>query len=159
MRTGHASGFTLIELMVVVALLSIVAFLAIPNLFGLVRDNQVQAQAEEMNAMLQYARSESVIRRRPVNVNIDTATGEVDVTSAGVILRASTFDATGVDFTSSHPQLIYRANGTSTIGDFRASFCRDGISEKAYVISVINSGRSTLHPQGLSEDGTALGGC
>ena len=83
MRTGHASGFTLIELMVVVALLSVLAFLAVPNLFSLIRDNQVQAQAEEMNAMLQYARSESVIRRRQVDVNIDTATGEVDVRSGG----------------------------------------------------------------------------
>lgn len=159
MRNGHASGFTLIELMVVVALLAVLAFLAVPNLFGLIRDNQVQAQAEEMNAMLQYARSESVIRRRQVDVNIDTATGEVDVRSGGQILRTSTFDATGVDFTSSHPQLIYRANGTSTIGGFRASFCRDGIAEKAYVLSVINTGRATLHPQGLDENNTALGGC
>lgn len=156
MRTGHANGFTLVELMVVLALLSVLAFLAVPNLFGLIRDNQVQAEAEEMNAMLQYARSESLIRRRQVDVNIDTATGEVDIRSGGEILRSSTFDATGVDF--SHPQLIYRANGTSTIGDFRALFCRDGIAEKAYVLSVINSGRATLYPQG-SENGTALGGC
>ena len=159
MRTGRIKGFTLIELMIVLSLLAILAFLAIPGLVGLIRDNQVQAQSEEMNAMLQYARSESLIRRRPINVDIDTATGEVRVLNGVAVLRTATFVASGVDFTSSHPQLTYRANGTSTIGDFRATFCHDNLSVKGYVISVINSGNATLHPQGRSEDGTALGGC
>lgn len=159
MRTGHARGFTLIELMVVLALLSAVAFLAIPNFFGLIRDNQVQAQAEEMNAMLQYARSEALIRRRAVNVQIDDGTGEVDVVSGGETLRSSTFAATGVDFNVSHPLIVYRPNGTSNIGDFNATFCRDSLGARGYVITVENSGRSTLHPQGLNEDGIALGGC
>ncbi|MFN3581509.1 MAG: GspH/FimT family pseudopilin [Pseudomonas sp.] len=159
MRTGHARGFTLVELMIVLVLLAIIAFIAIPNFVGLIRDNQVQAQAEEMNAMLQYARSEALIRRRPVNVQIDTASGKVDVLAGAQTLRSATLAAANVTFSASHPLIAYRPNGTSTIGDFRATFCRDSLGERGYVISVVNSGRSTLHPQGRSEDGTSLGGC
>jgi|TARA_R110001592_G_scaffold159582_2_gene391166 prepilin-type N-terminal cleavage/methylation domain-containing protein len=159
MCTRHIKGFTLIELMIVLSLLAVLAFLAIPSFVGLIRDNQVQAQSEEMNAMLQYARSESLIRRRAINVEINAASGEVEVLTGVEILRTATFDTNGVDFISSHPLLTYRPNGTSTIGDFRATFCRDNLGNKGYVISVTNSGLSTLHPQGKSEDGTALGGC
>tara|TARA_B100000749_G_scaffold192317_2_gene149154 strand:+ start:819 stop:1310 length:492 start_codon:yes stop_codon:yes gene_type:complete len=159
MPSGREKGFTLIELMIVVALVAVMALVAIPSFVGLIRDNQVQAQAEEFNSLLQYARSESVIRRRAVNVDINAGTGLVDVIASGETLRSTTLNTNGIAITSTHPLLSFRPNGTSTINAYRAVFCRDGLAEKAFVVTVVGSGRATMHPRGRDESGNALGGC
>lgn len=159
MPSGREKGFTLIELMIVVALVAVMALVAIPSFVGLIRDNQVQAQAEEFNSLLQFARSESVIRRRAVNVDINTGTGLVDVLASAETLRSTTLNTNGISISATHPLLSYRANGTSTINNFRAVFCRDGLADKAFVVTVIGSGRATMHPRGRDEFGNALGGC
>lgn len=66
-------GFTLVELMIVVALVAITATIAVPNFNNLIQNNRVQSQAEDLNALFQYARSESAIRKRSVTVSIDEA--------------------------------------------------------------------------------------
>jgi type IV fimbrial biogenesis protein FimU len=57
MTPGSSKGFTLVELMIVIALLVILSVIAVPGFNTLVRDNRIQSQAEEFNALLQYARS------------------------------------------------------------------------------------------------------
>ena len=60
---SNSTGFTLIELLIIVVLLAIMASFAIPNFKQLTERNELQSAAEELNAMLQYARSEAVSRR------------------------------------------------------------------------------------------------
>lgn len=57
-----AQGFTLIEMLVVVALLGIFLAIAAPSFAGLIRSNKVQAAADELVTVLQYARSEAITR-------------------------------------------------------------------------------------------------
>lgn len=61
-RTSRSrqAGFTLIELMVTIAVLAIVMAIAIPNFRGLINSNRLTTQANELVATLQYARSEAV---------------------------------------------------------------------------------------------------
>ncbi len=70
MRSRHPSGFTLIEVLVVIALLGIVTALAAPGFASLVQNNRVQAAAGELQRALYYARSEAM--SRGVNVIVTT---------------------------------------------------------------------------------------
>ncbi len=66
LRPKGMRGFTLVELVITLALLSIVATIAAPNLMQLVRNNQVQAKADELKTFLQYARGQAVTTRKPM---------------------------------------------------------------------------------------------
>lgn len=66
--TGRKSGFTLIELVIVVALIAIVAAVAVPSYTTLVANNQVTSTTNTLVGFLSYARSEAVKRGRTVNI-------------------------------------------------------------------------------------------
>lgn len=69
MRMWHKnSGFTLVELMIVVALLVIVATMAVPSFQGLIESNRLKSTTNDVLGTLNYARSEAVRRGEPVEV-------------------------------------------------------------------------------------------
>jgi type IV fimbrial biogenesis protein FimT len=59
-------GFTLVELMVTVAVMAILAVVALPSLRGLVNSNRLRAGANETIAVLQAARMEAIRSNRRV---------------------------------------------------------------------------------------------
>lgn len=71
-RSLRLSGFTLVELMVTIAILAIVAALGTPSLVNIIRDNRVTAQANDIAALLTMARSEAVKRRNTAFVVVDS---------------------------------------------------------------------------------------
>lgn len=66
-RTG-AAGFTLLELMVTVAILAIVAALAAPSFAAMFKTNRARSVASELMAALSLARSEAVRRGQAVTI-------------------------------------------------------------------------------------------
>lgn len=66
---NRISGFTLIELMVTVAVLAILVVIALPNYRAFVLNSRMTAQANNFLASLQLARSEAVKRNAPINMN------------------------------------------------------------------------------------------
>lgn len=67
-RTGQSKGFTLLEALVVVAILGILVSLAAPSLAGLRERHQLQAQAEGFLDSLILARSEALRRQQRVTL-------------------------------------------------------------------------------------------
>jgi type IV fimbrial biogenesis protein FimT len=91
-------GFTLIELMVTIAVLAILATVGIPGFVDLVQNNRVTTQANELVTALNVGRTEAVKRGRPVQVVVAQAapgwTATVSVVGdAGPALRV--VDRTG----------------------------------------------------------------
>jgi type IV fimbrial biogenesis protein FimT len=69
MRMMHRnSGFTIIELMIVVTLVAIIATVAVPSFQGLVESNRQKSTTNSVLGILNYARSEAVRRGEPVAV-------------------------------------------------------------------------------------------
>lgn len=77
---GYHHGFTLIELMVTVAIIGIVALVAVPGMQALINSSRLNGQAGELVSALQLARSEAV--RRNVRVVVCPTDGSSTSTTA-----------------------------------------------------------------------------
>lgn len=96
----HSRGFSLLELMVAVAILSIVAALGTPVLQDIVRKNQLRALADTTIGMLNLARSEAVSRNTAVSLchtsNNTACTGNWNTSWSGAWLIFADPDEDGV---------------------------------------------------------------
>lgn len=84
--TTKQTGFTLIELMVTIAVLAILLSIAIPSFQNMMLNNRIAAQANQVITALNYTRSEAVKR---------AATATVCSTNGGVACAGSTNWSTG----------------------------------------------------------------
>ena len=88
----HQSGFTVIELMISLVLLSIGAALAIPSYRQMVEKRQLTHGAEQLRAFVNTAQSEAVRRNQIVTVSYKRT--ENDIWCAGEVVGATACDCT-----------------------------------------------------------------
>ena len=67
-RAGNDRGFTLLELMVVVAIVAVLAVIGVPSFRDLLLNQRLAAAAQAFNAALSLARTEAIQRSRSVRV-------------------------------------------------------------------------------------------
>ncbi|GAA5077407.1 GspH/FimT family pseudopilin [Lysobacter panacisoli] len=94
-NTAAIGGFTLIELMVALAVMAVILTLAVPSFTSMIARNRLAAASNELVAGLQIARTESVRR------------------NARVLLCPSTDDATCTGDDWSHVIVFHDANSDS----------------------------------------------
>ncbi|QYJ78174.1 pilus assembly FimT family protein [Shewanella acanthi] len=73
MSTKKIQGFTLTELMVVVAIVAIIAGIAAPSFAAMIRENTARTQANELLALANFARSEAIKRQSDIQVAITSS--------------------------------------------------------------------------------------
>lgn len=120
-------GFTVVELMVTIAILAILMALAVPSFTALIRSNRLTSTANELVAALQLTRSEAVRLNGGVSLcRSDNGkacaaggnwTGFLVVARDGTVLRTSTLRA----------DLIVRSNVLDGLND-RLTFGADGVA-------------------------------
>ena len=153
----QALGFTLVELMIVLVLLAIIAFIAMPNFMGLIERSRIQAQAEELKGFLLYARGEAVSRNNVIIVT-QNAGGEWVAKRGGEELRQLAQTPAQTQIESSAEEIRFRSNGTATAANF--TVCHEEEAAKGFWLDIQASGAIALFPQGTKDsDGTEMTSC
>jgi type IV fimbrial biogenesis protein FimT len=111
-----ARGFTLVELMLAVAVLGILIMLALPNLTTWIQNTQIRTAAEGMQSGLMLARAEALRRNALVHFQVvDTLTATCGWSATGTNWVVSLADPTGAcDVDPSEtvaPQIIQKRSG------------------------------------------------
>ena len=109
-------GFTLVELMVTLAVLAILATLATPLFGELIQKNRIDAVGGELSHLLQYARSEAITRGSAVTVSASDGNwvGALSVATSSETLRR--YGSEGINGSGG-----ISASGTSTSLTFAPS--------------------------------------
>lgn len=111
-------GFTLIELMVAIALLAMIATIAIPSFAGLMREQRLVHASNDLLAAVNLARSEAIKRGEetrmcalPECAGVDWSRGWQLQDSAQAMLHTWQADSGGVRITSNRDQVDFDGMG------------------------------------------------
>jgi len=96
-------GFSLIEIMVVVAILSVISALAVPNLLPVMKQVQLSSEADAVAAFLSRAQLEAMAKKRCV---------KVEITNGGRTLVASRLNVFDCDINPGSAPVIESGLGT-----------------------------------------------
>lgn len=94
-RPMSSAGFTLIELMVTIAVLAIIASIAAPNISTQLANQRVKSTTATLNNALREAKVESVIRRQPLTVSYDEDSSPkvIKIENSSSVIASYNYDA------------------------------------------------------------------
>lgn len=147
-------GFTLIELMITIAVLAIVLGIAVPSFSSMLRDTRASSLGGELQGALQFARSEAVKRRQDVVIcrrNAGGSSCEAGADwSAGWLVQQSGGDvikvwdsAQGLAVVGPNAGVTFRGNGMAAANNFSVEPTQCSGQQKR-TIAVSATGTATL---------------
>ncbi len=142
-------GFTLVELMVTLAVLAILSTLAAPMFGDLIQRNKVDAVSGELTHLLQYARSEAITRASAVTVSPSDGNwvGALSVATSSETLRKYGSEGisggSAVTATGSATSLTFRAAGMLNGAAQTIRLCPVSGTSNGRLLSISASGQIT----------------
>lgn len=134
-------GFTLVELMVTIAVIAILAMIAAPSMSGLIAKQQLNKSTRELAATLSQARRQAALLRRNVTVNLNSTAANTATSFNWKPSGKSTYGSTTTT------SVVFLPSGkiqsaTNTLPDTSLKICATadtGADAKIIVISFMGS--------------------
>ncbi|MCB4361260.1 GspH/FimT family pseudopilin [Quatrionicoccus australiensis] len=133
------SGFSLVELMVTIAILAILAMMAAPSMQGQIASSRVTAATNDLLTTLAHARSEAV--RRGITVTVTATGGDWKngwTSTAGSSAGAQAGD---IQFNNAISIVAFASDGTSANTGTIAVSSTSTYTSKAKSIQILGSGK------------------
>lgn len=151
-RASHHAGFTLVELMVVVALIAIVTTIAAPSFTAMIATMNAKSASFDLIGDLAMARSESLKRNTSVTVapaGANWVNGwQITTTAAGVeqMLRKRSAMPANLSITAPVAGIVFLPSGRLSDGDANVSWTVastiEGVAPRCIVVTPTGSARS-----------------
>ncbi|MPW44145.1 prepilin-type N-terminal cleavage/methylation domain-containing protein [Acinetobacter guerrae] len=131
---GKSLGFTLIELMVTIAVLAIIATMAAPSMSNLMEKRRYENNTRELLLVLSQAKSQAILNRTNVNANLSSNNPNNATTLNWVVLN----NYTTLVVTPPVPSatFIFDQNGlvSNIAGDTSIILCNSKLNIKKTII-------------------------
>ncbi|WP_262499064.1 GspH/FimT family pseudopilin [Pseudomonas sp. WS 5011] len=129
------NGFSLTELMIVIAIIAIMAAIGTPGFRSMMLDNRLNSTTNSLLGTLQFARSEAVMQRSSIttcaaNASNNACANSTNWSNGALVMRGNTLlriippASAGVTITASRNNVEYNADGTTSAATITTSDSR-----------------------------------
>ena len=131
------NGFTLIELMVTIAVLAIIAMIAVPSFSNMLLKQNLKKSTQELANVLVQARSKAALERREVTVQLNTSAVADSLTQLNWMPEGKAVLKTG-----SPTSITFLATGLikSATADTSFTICEKASGELSRTVSISRMG-------------------
>lgn len=150
-------GFTLIEVLITIAVLAILVSIAAPSFFETIERRKLEGAAEELYSYLQFARSESIKRATDVRVHFTNTSGTAWCygLSVGIACNCTVANSCAIDGVSkmvnqdNHPGITMNGSTQPFSGSFAFDNRRGTITGGGGGVTFVNSYAIRVKVSGL----------
>ncbi|MES2820549.1 MAG: GspH/FimT family pseudopilin [Pseudomonadota bacterium] len=152
-RSSQSHGFTLIELMITVAIVGIFVAVAVPSFINFVSNNRTESASNELLSFMQYARSTAVQNKASLTACLEAEvwTLKKDCDDADTTSLRTLENPPNIDVLANAEEVTFRSNGTASTA-VSIIACREDDFRNAITLTVQNSGSTRTWPRGKTEN-------